>query len=149
MSRVQPFIITGTSPATATTSIASAAPGLVTDLDEFEWFTWTAVLTGATGGALDVYLQRRLTGNVWADWIHFTQIAAAAAAVTYTGDSNCANTYMAATGVSTDSAATPALVANTVACAHPGERVRLVMVSGAGTSAGAAQTIYLSGIRRK
>jgi hypothetical protein len=148
MSRVQLFAITGTSPATATTSIASAAPGLVTGLDVFEWFTWTAVLTGATGGTLDVYLQRRLTTDVWADWIHFTQIAAAASAVTYTGDSNCGNTYMASTGVSADATATPALVANTVACAHPGERVRLVMVGGAGTSAGAAQTIYLTGLRR-
>lgn len=147
--RVQPFIVTGTSPATASTSIASAAPGLVTDLDEFEWFSWTAVLAGATGGTLDVYLQRRLTGNVWTDWIHFPTITAAATAAAYTGDSNCANVFMASSGVSADAAATPALTANTVACAHPGERVRLVMVANVGTSAGADQTIYLSGFRRR
>jgi hypothetical protein len=94
-----------------------------------------------------VYLQRWVAkagaAGEWWDWVRFTQLAAAAAAVRYSFDSR-----MAATTVTTVGAGTSVvLAAGTMACSHPGTKVRLFFNAGASTSAGAAQTVILTGWR--
>lgn len=143
--------ITGTSPAAA----GQAALGAIAArLDDFDYFVVTALLVGATGGTLDVYLQRRILddGTVWADWAHFPQLAAGAAAVKYSAASMppaAATTQVIGTTAADGTTGAPALAANTVVAGHPGDAVRVVCVAGASTSAGAAITIYIKGIRGK
>lgn len=155
MNRVRTFKLTGTSPAAAGTAYG-ATPGtdLLTegthDLSSYDWWTATILLTGATGGALNVYLQRKVDEDYWLDWIAFPQIAAAAPLVRYTGDSSCAGTGIVVVGGGAVAAATPALAAGLWACASPGNRaVRLAYTAGVGTSAGAAQVVYLDAWRRR
>lgn len=121
-----------------------ATPANLTGLSKFDWVRFEADLVGITGGTLDVYLQREIATNVWADWAHFPQLAAAAAAVNY----SCNPTVtlpIVAIGLGTLAAPGVALAANSCLGGHPGEKVRAVFVSGVGTSAGAAQTIYVTG----
>jgi len=133
--------LSGTSPATASTAAGAV---IANGLDQFDWFTVDAVLTGATGGALDVYLQRDVNGT-WVDWLHFTQLAAGAAAVRTTIDSQSIENGPIAVGSGTS----PILTAGKFSCMHPGEKVRVLYVAGASTSAGATQTIIITGWKRR
>lgn len=137
------FTISDTSPASASTALGSKVEGL----DALESVTVDADLVGATGGTLDVYLQRKVADNVWRDWIHFTQLTAGGSAVKYTVMPS-APTSITTVGTGTDSAATPALAAAGNAGGHPGTSVRAVYVAGSSTSAGAAIVIRLSGRTR-
>lgn len=140
------FTISGTSPAAAGTAIVGSA---LRGLEKFDWFTIDAALVGATGGTLDIYLQRQIaldsevTGGVWADWLHFTQLAAAASAVKYSVQTGADKTLSTVAHGTDASAGTPALSAAAFVGGHPGLAVRCVAVAGASTSAGAAVTIYL------
>lgn len=148
--RAKTFTITGTSPATAS---QAAVGSPVTTLDQFDSFVVTASLIGATGGTLDVYLQRRVVddGSVWADWIHFPQLASAASAIKYAvaamppPPATCT-----AIGTTADNGTTgaPVLAANTVVGGHPGDAVRCVCVGGASTTVGAVVTIYIKAQRK-
>ena len=100
-----------------------------------------ASLVGVTGGTLDIYIQDSFDGGTtWCDCAHFTQVTAAGAvkeAATLT-----TKTDMTTIGVG--SLATPgvALAAAKMRPAPWGEKLRLVSVTGAGTSGAAAtQTI--------
>ena len=139
------FTIADVSPAAASTAIGDVVMGL----NAYDAFLIDADLVGATGGVLDVYLQRKIADNVWRDWLHFTQLTAGAAAVRYSVSTapGIANTIVAV-GTGTDSAATPALAANTFIGGHPGDAVRAVYVAGASTSAGASITIRIRGWQR-
>lgn len=146
---VRTFTITGTSPAAAG---QAALSGIAQRLEDYDSFYVTALLVGATGGTLDVYLQRRVTddGSVWADWIHFPQLAAGAAAIKYNASSMppaVATATVIGTTADNGTSGAPALAANTVLGGHPGEAVRCVCVAGASTSAGAAVTIHIKGRR--
>lgn len=144
MASRQVFTITGTTPASASTAIVGERQG---SLLPFDWFTIDASLVGATGGVLDVYLQRQVTTDVWADWLHFTQLTAGAAAVRYSAVSGY-DRQLIAVGVGTDSSpGTPALAAGSFVGGHPGQWLRCVAVAGASTSAGAAITIRITGWR--
>ncbi len=132
-------IITATSPAAASTVVHTET---FQGLDKYTWFMIDADLQGATGGTLDVYLQRKLATNVWRDWVHFTQLAAGASAVKYCVTPLSTNAIFIVGG-GTDAAPGVALAANTNVGGHPGEIVRIVFVAGASTSAGAAQTIRI------
>lgn len=98
-------------------------------------------LVGLTGGTLDVYLQDSFDGGTtWYDALHFTQVTAA-------GTKKEAYTLTSTTGATTigiGTAGTPG-VALAVATARPapwGPLMRVVSVSGSGTSGSAAvQTI--------
>lgn len=136
--------LTGTSPASASTAIG----GTVAGLDKYDSFTIDADLIGATGGLLDVYLQREVATNVWRDWLHFPQLTAGASAVRYCVQPGPNNTIVAV-GVGTESTATPALAANTCVGGHPGTKLRVVLVAGASTSAGAAYSIVIRGWLRR
>ena len=133
--------ITFTSPATASTVVETATWEKLYNWDEF---TIDAILTGATNGTLDIYLQRRLGPDSWADWVHFPQKAAGAATTRHTISAANVSTSWVVPGGGTDAAPGVALTASTIITAHPGDVVRIVCVAGASTSAGASQTIILT-----
>jgi hypothetical protein len=146
MRYVKLYDLSYTSPAAASTVAGDPIGGLA----KFDFITVDATLVGATGGTLDIYLQRELgeTGSlIWADWYHFAQIAdsAAAASVTFNSYAATATTYPLTIGIGTLAAPGVAIAANTLATPTPGQRLRIVSVAGAGTSAGGAQKIYITG----
>jgi hypothetical protein len=141
------FTISETSPAAASTVVGATLRGL----SDFEFFRIDAALQGATGGTLDVYLQRQIGENVWADWLHYTQLAAAAAAVKWTalaGNPTLSTALTSSFGIGTDAAPGVAIAANTFLGGHPGPAIRAVYVAGASTSAGAPVLIHLTCWRR-
>lgn len=133
------FPITITPPATASTVIADSTTW-ANSLEDYEYFTIDISVTGGTGGTLDVYLQRRVGSNLWADWLHLPQAAAGAAISRYTVTPLMGASAITVVGTGTDSAATPALAANTFVGGHPGDAVRCVVVAGSGTTVGGTVT---------
>jgi hypothetical protein len=103
-----------------------------------------ATITGATGGALDVYIQRKVASDVWRDWIHFTQATAGAAAAHYQFMVTGELTTITAGNGGTDSTPSVSLAAGSFVNVLPGEELRWVFVAGASTSAGAVQTIRIT-----
>jgi hypothetical protein len=94
------FVISDTTPEEPGTAIGSVVAGLI----DYDSFVVDAELTGAEGGDLDVYLQREVDEDLWADWIHFPQVSGGSTAVTYTVQiSPTANTSIVAVGTGTDS----------------------------------------------
>jgi hypothetical protein len=137
------FEITETSPAAPGTVVGKVLP----NLSVYEFFRIDAALIGGSGGTLDVYLQRKLKDNVWADWLHYTQIAAGGAAVKWTslaGNPNLSTALTSTFGIGTDSAPGVALAANTFLGGHPGQAIRAVYVAGSGTNTGVPVQIYLT-----
>lgn len=128
----------GTSPASASTAVVTG----VSSFKNFDAITFIATIRGATGGTLDVYVQHSQDGTNWYDYIHFPQLTAAAAAVTY-HYSPALNDVLTVIGSGT----TPALAAGTCAGGHPFEYLRVLYVAGASTSAGAAQSISVMAVR--
>jgi len=133
-------LFSGTSP---------AAPGTVTQaqllipLDRMSYCDINARLLGATGGALDVYIQSSSSNGAagtWKDVVHFPQLLAAATAIGYSVTLSHATGGSAPVVVNAVDAV-PALAANTVIPAALGNNLRVVFVAGAGTSAGAAQVV--------
>lgn len=139
----QALTLTATSPAAASTVAGTATAAIL--LRNADRLVIDASLVGATGGTLDVYIQRRVAADTWRDWIHFPQLAAAAAAIRYTatvtGDEA---TALVVVGQGTDAAPGVALAANTVVNCIPGDAIRFVFVAGASTSAGAAQSVLIT-----
>lgn len=132
--------LSSTSPAAASTVIGPTILGLYA----FASLSITATLTGATGGVLDIYLQVSPdNGTTWVDYAHFAQLSAGAAATTkcFTVSRGAQQTTITAVGTGT----TPVLAANTVVGGDFCDRMRVLYVAGASTSAGAAQTILVSG----
>lgn len=134
--------VTATSPSSASTAIATSTfkSAMLTSADRL---VVDARLQGATGGVLDVYLQRKLANDTWADWIHFPQLTAAAAATGYTVSIDGGGNSIVARGQGTDASPGVALAANTAVNVMPGGDVRIVFVAGASTSAGASQTVTI------
>ena len=140
------YTLSYTSPA-ATGTVAKDPVG---GLGKFDFITIDATIQGATGDTLDIYLQRELGqpgSDIWADWYHYTQLAAAAAASSVTINSYMATaaSYPVTIGIGTASAPGVALAVGSLVTPTPGERMRVVFVAGASTSAGAAQLFYVTG----
>jgi hypothetical protein len=130
--------ITGTSPASATTAVIGAP---LTGLGPYRSILILATIQGGTGGTLDLYLQASPDGGTtWVDYAHFAQLAAAAAQVNRLVTVSKAGNSGAAP-VTVGTGLTPALAASTVVGGDFGDRLRLIGTGGAGTNAGAAQTI--------
>ncbi|HEY3494730.1 MAG TPA: hypothetical protein VGK73_08600 [Polyangiaceae bacterium] len=136
--------ITGTSPATASTAVIA---GTVANLQKYDEIHVEADLVGATGGTLDVYIQRKLANNLWRDWVHFTQLASGGAAVKHSVRHGAA-AGLTVTGGGTDAAPGVALAANAQVGGHPGTEIRVVCVAGTSTSAGAAVTLRVFGLKK-
>ena len=139
-------VITGTSPASATSALVGA---VMNGLQRYDWFTVDAIIIGGTGGTIDVTIQRKI-GNLpngtavdlWVDWLRFPQVAAA---TTTKFSVNVASTNDIYTvGMVATAAFTATLAADTSVGGHPGNSIRVVATAGAGTSAGAVQTVYVT-----
>jgi hypothetical protein len=142
-----------TSPAAAGTA-ASSQPvsggnanylpaGVAGPLDDFEAVEVAADITAATGGTLDVYLQTSPDGGTsWYDIVHFPQAAGGSGQKFYRAPLSLATTT--ATAVQVGKNLVPALAAATVVNGAFTDRCRLVMVAGAGTSAGGAVVVRIS-----
>ena len=107
-----------------------------------------AALVGATGGALDVYLQRAIGepgSETWVDWLHFTQLTAGATAIKYFA--SCGPGAQVNTLVTVGYGTSPVLAAGTFTGGHPGDAVRALYVAGASTSVGAAVAINITAWR--
>jgi hypothetical protein len=109
-----------------------------------------AQLVGATGGTLDVWLQRKVGPNLWVDWVHFPQLAAGASAIRYSfavkNAATATGALTAVTTVGTDAAPAVGAGVGLITNGHPGDFVRVVYVAGASTSAGALARIIITGI---
>lgn len=138
MSNAYSQTVTGTSPSAASTAVLGTFRGLT----RWDAFTVVAELQGATGGTLNVYLQRKVADDVWSDWVSFTQLAGGAAAVKYAVCPALDNTIRVVGGGS-DATPAPVLAAGTCVGGHPGDTVRVVLVAGVGTSAGTTQTVRI------
>lgn len=144
MATSKSFSLSSTSPSSATTAVGAT----VGDMGLCDSLYIYAELTGATGGTLDVYLQVSPDqGTTWVDYAHFAQIAGGAAVIKRVW---CVSRGAQQTTVTTvGSGTSPALAANTIIGGEFGDRMRVVYVAGAGTSAGAAQVITILGTRSR
>lgn len=139
--RLQVFSITGTSPAAASTAaVGNPAQSLL----DYDWFSINATIIGGTGGTIDACLQYKIDSagtDEWWDWVRFPQVAAATT-TKFVVEPQAPNTI---TTVGSCTTASPAMTvaANTNVGGHPGFAVRLVVTAGAGTSAGATQTVKI------
>lgn len=134
-------VITTTSPAAASTVATAPVP-----LTKYDELTVIAELQGATGGTLDVYIQETYdvdpsTGDALAtatyyDVAHFEQLAGGAAAVV-----KRVATQRDSTEQTIGKNLTPALSAGKFVGSPWGPLVRLCLVAGASTSAGAPVTV--------
>lgn len=133
---------------TSANAAGTTAGTPITGLGSFKSLFIYAALTGATGGALDVYLQVSPDfGVTWVDYAHYVQIAAAAtvAKKAFTVSRYGQQTTVTTVGAGTTASPGVALAANTVIGGEFGDRIRVVSVAGASTSAGAAQVIKIIG----
>jgi hypothetical protein len=155
MTMLTTYIFQETSPSSAQTAAssqavqgaASWAPGGVAAgmLDRLgdSGLDVEAELVGATGGTLDVYVQYSPDqGANFFDLIHFAQLAGGAAAVKYRAAVSSFNTATVPVAVGKNNA--PALAAAAIVHGPWGDRLRLLMVAGSGTTAGAAVRVTVS-----
>ena len=117
-----------------------------TDLSRYDQICVAFTTLGATGGTLDIYIQNSPDDGIsWNDWAHPLQIAAAAGAASFDVPMFTRTSFQA---VTIGTGLTPALAAGAGVGSHPGDRMRVVFVAGAGTTAGAVQTIKVWGVER-
>lgn len=145
-------LFSGNSPGVVGTTVpAGTAPGagLIVGVSQFTVAVVDAVLQGQTGGTLDVYIQSSLnagqdgSGN-WFDVVHYTQLAAAGAAVRWLLTiSRGYNRIVGAPSAANPADGTPTLAVNTMIADCLGNALRVVFVGGAGSSAGTTQIIRL------
>jgi hypothetical protein len=127
------------------TSPAAAGYSRSTDIQGFTKYSrdpiWViATLQGATGGVLDVVVEISPDGTDWYEWIHFTQLAAAAAQTVIT----CIPDVVAALAAVGKNLTTTFVLAAGQVRGRPGfDHVRVRMVAGTGTSVGATQSVKL------
>jgi hypothetical protein len=150
------FLFSETSPSAPGTKVsgnpvagsASWAPaGVAAPLDDFTSVGVVADLVGATNGALDIYLQQSPDqGLNWYDVVHW-RVAAGAAAVSYSSpiSQSTSTTVAVVVGKGTS----PALASGAVVNGAFSDRMRLVMVAGSGTTAGAPVTVRLTPQRKR
>jgi hypothetical protein len=152
---IRTLVFNETSPASAITAVSSlavagsdvAVPLGVAGfaLDDYDSIDVFASLQGATGGALDVYLQVSPDeGQNWYDAVHWPQITAAHAVVYYRCSLTTKYQTLSDSPTVVGLNGTPALAVNTVCQGMGFDRARLVFVAGASTSAGAKQSVTLA-----
>lgn len=118
--------------------------GSVFCLSHYEKVAFIFECVGATGGTLDVYLQRKVGPNKWVDYCHLPQIVAGTTKRYESSQFDAATITDSGVGDDTPTA-TPAIAVNTIVPGHPGEVVRLVLVTGAGVSVAGSVTLYVQG----
>lgn len=136
--------LSGFSPAAGPAAVIGPS---VKDLDLYSDVTLELTVQGATGDVLDFTIETSNDGIAWREWYRGLQLAAAAAAITYV----VAPSPGAGTGVHVGGGGTSVAAADSVltkgsnAPGTWGKFMRVVYFPGAGTSAGAQQTIKVVG----
>lgn len=137
------------SPAAPGTVLGTPGSGLIVGLGQSVVCVVDALIQGATGGVLDIYIQSSVDAmqdgtGTWYDVIHYTQLAAAGAQVRWVATlSRGFNKIAAAPNAANPVDGTPSLTANTLIPDALGNALRVVLVAGASTSAGANQRIKI------
>ncbi|HEY1695822.1 MAG TPA: hypothetical protein VGG39_26825 [Polyangiaceae bacterium] len=152
------FVFTETSPSAPGTAVSSRsvqgaasylAAGIAGPIDDYDG--WRAILdapANTSGGALGVYLQSSPDGGLsWWDRVAFASIVNSAAAASYAAPISLATATTAPVVVGKNTS--PALAAGTVVGGAPGDRLRLVMVAGGGTTSSITITLRLVSQRRR
>lgn len=141
--------ISPSAPGTAASSAlvtGSSVLGIASPMDDWEAVDIAADLQGATGGTLNVYLQLSPdAGNNWYDIVHWTALAAAAPLAFYQSPLSLATNTAAPVAVGRNLA--PSLGPGATAAVVNGafsDRLRLVMVAGSGTTAGAPVVVRIA-----
>ncbi len=137
-------LLNATSAASALTTIYDAQHGFA----QFDALTLYMAIQGATGGTLDVYVQNSWDGVAWYDYWHPTQIAAGGAAVKWKWSPTLDGVVYTGFGVGTLASSGVAVAAGSTVGGHWGDWLRVVIVSGASTSAGATQLVRALGVKR-
>jgi hypothetical protein len=135
-------VITATSPAAAGTA---AATDTATGLHAFEAVQVIGELQGATGGELDVYLQSGV-GTRWVDLAHFPQLWDGQAAATWRFTLTRQDSLFLPFAIDVGFDDSPALWSDFCIQGEFGDEIRVLFVAGAGTSAGAVQTVTFAGV---
>ncbi len=149
------WIFNETSPSAAGTA-ASSQPvenqasflpnGVAGPMSDYDAVDIVADLVGATGGTLNVYVQGSPDdGRNWYDIVAFKQLAPGASAVSYQAPISNAVATTAPSVVGKN--LTPALSPGSTGAVVNGafsDRMRLVMVAGSGTSAGAQVLVRIA-----
>lgn len=137
----------GTIASTQAVSGTAGPSGIATQqLDDYQALSFEAVLTGATGGTLDVFIQNSPDmGSTWYDYVHFATLTAGASTVRYVASVASGAQNLALQTIGTN--LLPALAPATAIGGAWGDRFRIVMVAGAGTSAGAVVQLRIVGQR--
>lgn len=156
VANVKEFDLSFVSPAAPGTTVAPALTPAATltgngllnavlpNLTSFVTCLFDFTLTGATGGVTDVYVQSTLDGVKWYDVAHLPQVPAAQAATRYVLSITRGYRQAAVNPTVVNPVdGTPTLTANTVLPDMFGIGIRLVVVAGASTSAGATQNIRM------
>ena len=125
------------SAAATTTLVGSTRAGFI----GYSSVSFEVKIVGATGGTVDVYLQKKIDTNTWADYAHFPQVAAGTTKFYNVSAAQYGSTIVN-NGWGTDAAPGVVLAANAFINGHPGDVLRLVTVTGAGVTVAAAITIY-------
>jgi hypothetical protein len=146
------FIVRPVSASCSASASATTVLGTITGLRPYDWFVLDAKLIGTTGGVLDIGLQRKIDGvDLWVPWIRFTQ-AAATTTYVYSIQSQAGSGIVSAglwdTTASPTAVTSWGIAANSFVGGHPGDQVRVIATTGAGTSVGAAQLLYLMAWQR-
>lgn len=133
-----------------TEATSPAAAGYVTSTPvagfaKCQWITVLATIKGATGGTLDVILEHSPDGNDWYEFVHFAQLAAAAAETTISWEPGDGGQFIA---VGKNKTTTTVLAAGASAGRLWFDRFRIRFVAGASTSAGAVQSVTVIGAYR-
>ena len=149
------FLFNETSPAApgvsvSVNSVESAAGyagnGVAVPLSNGNSLDITADLRGATGGTLDVYIQYSTNSSrSWYDLAHFPQVAAGAPLAFFRAPVSLYTNSTTTSQVGKNLA--PALIAGGMVNGAFGDRVRVVMIAGAGTTVGAQVLIGVTSQR--
>jgi hypothetical protein len=127
---------------------SAVAAGIACPLDDGNGLDIVAELIGATGGALDVYLQQGMPDGSWIDVVHFPSLTSGTGAINYKTNISAlalnSSTNAYTTPVVVGKGTSPQLVSGAVVQGQGFDRLRLLMVAGSGTSAGAAVKCYVT-----
>jgi hypothetical protein len=142
-----PLVITGTTPNAPAGGTVIGSPA-VFQVEAPEALDVNADLVGATGGVLNLYLQTSPDkGTTWYDYAAFAQLANGALATSVRfglSRTSPSSGGLVVVGKGLVAAVGNALTAGTIIGGPFGDRMRLVAIAGAGTSAGAVITVRLT-----
>jgi hypothetical protein len=136
---LKPVTADQTSPASNTYQVTTALSGF----SAYSAIAFYATITGGTGGPLDVLIEHSPDGVDWYEYVHFTQVSAAAVKTYVAAPAvNAASVNVGKNGLDGSAQGTTmTLTAGTVAGGQWFDKMRVRYVAGTSTSAGATQVV--------